>query len=198
MLPPFVFNGKLRWYQVETHSSVIFVPAPHVWQLTPHPRIAQSSKPSVSNWRARQISSIPAASILVGTITVHIKPDSLDREILEVTRLVREKCGSAFKGSQDVPPGELTVVIHKGMEEEHHYHHSTDGCSHTHSNPSSALVDSHSHSHSGGVHSHSVITQAPTEHTHSHQLTSSNNPQQERSSRMHTHSHSDALHHHVH
>jgi hypothetical protein len=138
--------------QVESHPLVIYIPQPHIWQLTPHPK---ASAPSKSGFWSSKAAHIPqGASILVVTLHVHIKPDALDRDVLEITQMARDKCALALKGGSDFPPGELTVVVKKGMPSESSAH---KGCSHDHGHGG----HSHDHSHAG-THDHSH------DHSHSH------------------------------
>lgn len=125
---------------VNAHHLITHVAKPKVWQLTPHPRQNgvdfKASTKLGKSWRNVQ-SKRAAASVVVATIDVSVQANASDRNILEVTQFVRERCSPAFRGGEGQPPGELTVIVRRHGEP---IHSDQDGCSgHAESNCESCL-----------------------------------------------------------
>ncbi|KZO99092.1 hypothetical protein CALVIDRAFT_399470 [Calocera viscosa TUFC12733] len=78
------FDRVLR--DIKRHPIVLHVPAPHVWQLTPPPSDPTERGP------------------LVATVEIHVKKDTGDDEVLELTRRAWETCTQALGG-------EVTISI---------------------------------------------------------------------------------------
>lgn len=126
---------------------MVFIQPPRIWQMTPQ---FHTAKPQISGLtgRSSQASRDAQASVVVASITVHIKDDASDNDVLEITRFSREKCGPALrwaaglsrdldqrKGSIDAGAGgELTVAVVRGFPDaSSHQRHHHEACDHSHS-----------------------------------------------------------------
>lgn len=157
---------------IEGHPSVMLVPRPHVWQLTPHPR--EDQQPSDTSFARRSTTRdiySSAHCILIANLKIHLKPDVSDQEMLAVTTYARERCGGAFKGGVDgdTSIGELNVVCIKGLQEEFlsDHHHHDHGHAHTHAAHGECSGHGHTHDH-GDSHAHHHHHHHSHPHGHSH------------------------------
>lgn len=117
-LPP----SLIPFRQIENHPLVTSVSPPHIWQLTPHPPISSTPKPSPT-YRRGAPPKDEEASTLIATLVVRVKNDASDDDILSITKFARERCSPALRwGSEErgerrrssvgrVEPGELTVSV---------------------------------------------------------------------------------------
>ena len=97
--------------QVENHPLVTTILPPHLWELSPRPS-SSSITPSSSSRQVPHRQNILGGSTIIATISVKIKKDASDSDILTVGNFVRERCGPAFRSvSADAPEGELTVEV---------------------------------------------------------------------------------------
>ncbi|KAG5643422.1 hypothetical protein DXG03_000966 [Asterophora parasitica] len=79
--------------EVERHPQVVHLPAPHIWQLSPHAMGADS---------------------LVVTMELHVRHDLGDDDVLALTRWAWEKCASALGGGKGGKSPEVTVGAVRG------------------------------------------------------------------------------------
>ncbi|EKM56625.1 uncharacterized protein PHACADRAFT_207827 [Phanerochaete carnosa HHB-10118-sp] len=91
--------------EIERHSNVLHLPAPHFWQLTPH-LSRPSYIPSLVKWDG------PAQSLVV-TLELHVPRDLTDDDLLKLTAWASERCKTALRyGSREGGgEGEADVTI---------------------------------------------------------------------------------------
>ncbi|CAD6565477.1 MAG: hypothetical protein CYPHOPRED_005652 [Cyphobasidiales sp. Tagirdzhanova-0007] len=174
-------NLRRALEDIENHSSVVYLPPAHIWQLTPTPPPALQAPSLKSSAFGRK--SLPVLSqstskepqITIVTLNVQVKKETTDEEILKMTIWCREKCMTALVGSAIGNTGkgspkqaELTVQVVRFMEDralqaEHgydHRHHHAHGNADDHSQG-----NGHAHTH---AHKEAHPVPAHEQHSHSH------------------------------
>ena len=185
--------------EIEGHSSVVYLPPAHIWQLTPSPPPISEAPSLKSSAFGRK--SLPVLShalskdpqITIVTLNVQVKKDTTEEDILKMISWCREKCMTALIGNVGISVGkasqkqaELTVQVVRFQEDRalqaersHHNSHADHehGYGHACTQSHDHSHDEHQHSH-GNAHSHAyeAVQQAqtipPEQHIHSHDQSS--------------------------
>lgn len=97
--------------QIERHPHVLHLPAPHLWQLTPH-----FSRPQYIP--AHAVWDGPAQSLVV-TLELHVDRDLDDDNVLKLTAWASERCRTALRyGTRQGGAGEgeadVTIGVVRG------------------------------------------------------------------------------------
>lgn len=96
---------KLTSYgQIERHPLVVHLPAPHIWQLSP----TSVTPVSAAN-------GLVARDALVVCLELHVRRDTDDNELIELTRWAHDRCKLALGlGKERDDEAEVTVGIVRG------------------------------------------------------------------------------------
>ncbi|KAG8892655.1 hypothetical protein FRB99_002554, partial [Tulasnella sp. 403] len=82
--------------ELEQHSQIVHLPAPHLWQLTPvPPRLKDTTGHHSSPYRADH-DLLNEEGTLVATVQLHVRKDLDDADVLELSSLVWERCTRAL------------------------------------------------------------------------------------------------------
>ncbi|THH32627.1 hypothetical protein EUX98_g1551 [Antrodiella citrinella] len=102
--------------EIEGHSQVLHLPAPHIWQLTPtlHAPPASSYPSHLSPAFTRD--KLGASQNLVVTVDLHIRKDMPPREAIALMKWATERCQNALRlGVGDGKGGECDSHVTVGV-----------------------------------------------------------------------------------